>query len=145
MAISIIDSPTPAQAEMGRGCPHHGESQEGLPPHHPSGVSAEHAWGREPHSIIGVSPPSHSTSHIPPGAAHITQGGRRPHGCHIPAPHPHPTGRWYPDTPSLTAEPKAEREDVPPKPSEPSNSSCHTSPPLISNVAQVDLELLGCT
>lgn len=148
MAISAVDSPTSAQAGMGQGCPRHGEPWGGLPLHHPPGVLPAHAWRRKAHSVIGVSPPSHGTGHTQP---HPTRGcpghPGRERAPWMPHPIPASPSHWTPgDPPQLTAELKAEREaDVPPKPSQPSKSSCRTSPSLIANVPQVGLELLGCT
>lgn len=97
MAISAVDSPTPAPAGMGQGCSRPRDPQKGqhpITPHKPcqhvprEGMSITSS-GCHPPQAMATAPATHN--HIPPRAAQVTRGGRGPQGCHVPAPHPHPT------------------------------------------------------
>lgn len=77
-----------------------------------------------------MSHPSHCSSHTQPHPTRAAQGKERAPGMA----HPSPTSLSHPESPSLTAESRA---DLPPEPS--STSKSCPSPPIISNVAQVHL------
>lgn len=115
MAISAVDSPTPAPAGMGQGCSHHRDPQKGqhpITPHKPcqhvprEGMPVASS-GRHPPKPWPRHQPHTTTSHqeLPRSLGE----GEDPRDA-MSQPHAPIPPDSNPESPSLTDEPKAERE-----------------------------------